>query len=354
MNPAPNTDGKFKTWAWVTTDLETTVDGWKKKFARMREAGLDAVLPEIYDSRFAYYQSQHLPVAESWLEQILPLAKEAGLEVHAWMWSMPCNIEEIRLEHPEWFSVNRNGESTVDKPAYVDYYKFLCPSRPEVQQFIQQRVAELAQYPALDGIHLDYIRYPDVILAEALQPAYGIVQDREYPQYDYCYCEVCRSEFKARTGLDPLALEEPSANQEWKQFRFDRITNLVNNIIVPLAHRHHKQVTAAVFPNWESVRQQWFAWNLDGMLPMLYHNFYNGDMGWIRAQTEKGVRLLEDRVPLYSGLFVPQLTPALLIEAVEASRKGGASGTSLFHAQAMTEEHWRSFEKVVESIRYAL
>ena len=33
-------------------------------------------------------------------------------------------------EHPDWYNVNAKGEAAWDKPAYVDYYKFLDPARP--------------------------------------------------------------------------------------------------------------------------------------------------------------------------------------------------------------------------------
>jgi uncharacterized lipoprotein YddW (UPF0748 family) len=339
--------GSRKNWVWMPTDVRPSGDEWKRRFAEMREAGIDAVLPEVYNSRHAYYASKHLPVAEHWLETILPLAKSEGLEVHAWMWTMPCNVEGIRKAHPEWYVVNRKGESAESKPAYVEHYRFLCPSRLEVHEFIEATVTELAQYDALDGIHLDYIRYPDVILAEGLQPKYGIVQDREYPEYDYCYCDVCRKEFQEKTGIDPLELEDPSTSAEWKQFRYDKITFLVNNKLFPIARENKKLMTAAVFPNWEAVRQQWSAWNIDAVMPMLYHGFYNKGIDWIREQTEVGVRSLRGRMPLYSGLFVPQLTPEALAEAVDASFSGGADGIVLFSAQAMSSNHWRSLQKAL-------
>ena len=341
-----NQTRKLKNWAWITTDLETSNSDWQRKFATMRESGIDAILPEIFNSRRAYFASRHLPVGGEWLERILPLAKAEGLEVHAWMWSMPCNIPEIQQKHPEWFNVNGNGESSLDKPAYVDYYKFLCPSREDVQEFIQKRVKELAAYDDLDGIHLDYIRYPDVIIAEALQPKYGVVQDREYPEYDYCYCEVCREKFKVQTGIDPLELEEPSKNTDWRQFRYDSITNLVNTQLVPIAKKFNKTITAAVFPNWEAVRQQWKTWNLDAFLPMLYHNFYNGDINWIKAQTEKGVKMLASRAPLYSGLLVPQLSPDEFTRAIKASLDAGAEGVALFHGDAVSESHWKNLSRI--------
>ena len=79
------------------------------------------------------------------------------------------------------------------------------------------------------------------------------------------------------------------------------------------------------------------------------HNYYRKDIGWIRDQTEKGVRLLASDIPLYSGLFVPQLSPDGLAQAFDASIAGGARGVSLFSASAMTDEHWRSFSQRVKS-----
>ena len=342
---------KLKQWVWIGTDADTSNDEWKRRFAVMRDAGIDAILPEIYNSRQAFYQSRHLPVGQPWLEQILPLAKEAGLEVHAWMWTMPCNVTEVVEKHPEWFVVNRLGESSVTNPAYVRYYKFLCPSRPEAWEFVRETVSELSEIDGLSGIHLDYVRYPDVILPVGLQPRYHIVQDKEYPQYDYCYCDVCRADFKKKTGVDPKEIADPSEDQAWKQFRYDRITHIVNEILLPVAHGRKKLMTAAVFPNWKDVRQEWSQWKLDGFLPMLYAKFYNGGVDWIAEKTKEEVKSQRYGAPVYSGLSVGQLSPDEIAEAVRASRAAGGSGVSLFSAQAMNDVKWSSFKSAVASLK---
>lgn len=341
---------QLKHWAWVNTEPSLPDDEWKRRLARMREAGISAILPEIFNNHAAAYQSQHLPVLGPWLEQLLPLAQAAGIEVHAWMHTMTCNIPRINAEHPEWFAVNGRGESAVDKPAYVGYYKFLCPSQPGAVDLVAERVRELSRYAEVASIHLDYIRFPDVILAAALQPQYGIVQDREYPEYDYCYCARCRDGFAQQTGIDPLTLADPGANAQWRQFRCDLITNLVKGVLAPIARQQGKQVTAAVFPNWQHVRQQWAVWELDAVLPMLYHSFYREDLGWIRAQCARGVESLQGSTALYSGLFVPALTPEELSQAMEASVAGGAKGVSIYSAGAMSEAHWESFRRTARQL----
>ncbi|ELR72144.1 Tat (twin-arginine translocation) pathway signal sequence domain protein [Fulvivirga imtechensis AK7] len=342
-NLSPNT----KNWTWVTPEKGLSADQWKRKLSLVKDSGIDAILLEVYNGNHTYYDNNRLPVEEKLLEKLVPICKELGLEFHAWMWTMPCNNEKIVKEHPDWYAVNGLGQSAATHPAYVDYYKFLCPCHPEAQEFVRQNVEALAQINDIDGVHLDYVRLPDVILAEALQPKYDIIQDREYPQYDYCYSQYCRDQFKKKTGIDPLKdLKDPSANQEWRQFRYDAITNLVNNKLVPEAKKYNKKVTAAVFPNWESVRQQWGNWHLDAYLPMLYHNFYNEDINWIREHTEKGIARLQDKKPVYSGLYIPSLSPKELQQAYEAALQGGAGGISIFSMNQVSEEHWRALAEV--------
>ena len=336
-----------KHWMWVQPAREMgTDDEWKRRLEGWKGAGVDAILPEIFNNHQAHYGSDHLPVVRRWLEQLLPLAREAGLEVHAWMHTMTCNIASVHEAHPDWFNVNGKGESSWEAPAYVDYYRFLCPSRPEVHEFLARRVRELAGYEELTGIHLDYIRHPDVILASGLQPGYGIVQDREYPEYDYCYCDVCRNGFAAQSGLDPLEMDDPSASQAWRQYRCDLVTRIVNEHLVPIGRAAGKLMSAAVFPNWEHVRQQWPVWDLDAVLPMLYHSFYEEDLAWVGEQVRKGVDSLAQKIPLYSGLFVPAIDPEDLAAAVAVSMENGAAGVCLFANNAMEEGHWKAFAAV--------
>lgn len=340
---------KYKQWVWTDADTNASTDDWKKQLEVMHKAGIDAVLLSVYNSRQAFYESKHLPVAKPVLEKVIPLAKDAGLEVHGWMWTMPCNVPEVIDKHPEWFVVNRLGQSAVNKPAYVSYYRFMCPSRPPVWEFVRKTVSELSEIDGLAGVHLDYVRYPDVILPVGLQPNYHIVQDREYPQYDYCYCSVCRHDFRKQTGVDPLKLKDPAADGAWNQFRYDRITHIVNDVLLPVVHKNKKLLTAAVFPNWKDVRQEWSQWKLDGAMPMLYAKFYDEGVKWIGEKTKEEVASQRYRAPVYSGLSVGQLDPADLARAIRTSYKSSSSGVSLFNAESMNEEKWKSFREAVEA-----
>ena len=329
-----------KNWTWLRGDSVGrgfSPDTWRRSLARMKSFGIDAVLvggtPEFY-------------------RRAVPVAAAEGLELHAWMFTL-MRGEHVAL-HPEWYAVSRRGVSTAVKPPYVDYYKFMCPSRDEVRQAVLSTVRDLAQVDGLWGIHLDYIRYPDVILPIALWPKYNLVQDREYPEFDFCYCAVCRERFQKQSGVDPLALPEPAANEAWLQYRYDTITRVVREV-ASAAHAANKRVTAAVFPTpaiaRRLVRQDWAKWDLDAVLPMVYNGFYKEDVAWIERATREGVEALHARMPLYTGLYVPDLRPADLARAAERAFAGGAQGISVFEGNTLTPEHWDALAPVLMARR---
>ena len=166
-------------------------------------------------------------------------------------------------------------------PAYVDHYQFLCPNREEVYLYLADLFGRVAEVPEVDGIHLDFIRFPDVILARGLWKKYGLVMDREYPQFDYCYCDKCVADFKAKTGLDIGTVKDPSKVEGGNNSRYDLITNLVNRLAKDVRSKG-KRITAAVFPGPNSVakkivRQEWDKWDLDAFFPMNYNDLSRGD-----------------------------------------------------------------------------
>ncbi len=342
---------KITCYAWMGGPGKLTDTEIKAQFEDLKKNGLDGLM----------YSGGHDPEV---YRRVGKIAKAAGLEFHAWIPTMVQHkIPELK---PEWFAVNGLGESAYDKPAYVNHYTFLCPDRNEVYRFLEDLYAEVTDVSEVDGIHLDFIRFPDVILARGLWEKYGLVMDREYPQFDYCYCNKCVDDFKAKTGIDIKAVDDPSLVEEWKQFRYDLITNVVNRL-AEMVHSKNKVITAAVFPGPNSiakkiVRQEWDKWNLDAFYPMNYNDFYLEGTKWIGDMCKEGVTAINNRAPLYSGLFIcpdpekkatepdPEnhgLVPEELEDAIRESMDNGAAGICLFTPQRMTEKDWIIFRKAI-------
>lgn len=315
-----------KFWTWVHGGRERAIEEWQREFVRLRGAGIRGVLVSGGDTAI-----------------LSRTARDAGLEFHRWIWTLNRSGDRrIRQEHPEWFTVSRNGDSSLVKPPYVGYYQWLCPTRPPVRDYLRGVVSDLAADPSVDGVHLDYVRHCDVILPLGLWSKYGLVQDRELPEFDFCYCEVCREAFAAQTGTDPLGLPDPAADEAWRRFRWDSVTGCVR-ALADAVHAHGKPITAAVFPTPDIarrlVRQSWDEWPLDGFFPMIYHAFYEKRVPWIGAATAEDVAALDGRAPVYSGLYLPDLPPADCAAAVRQALTNGADGVSLFEAGGLSDEH---------------
>ena len=265
-------------WTWL--DYRPTMN-FDSVCQVMKETGIDGIM-------------LNAPTPDDYRKAI-PVAHKYGIEVYAWLWTV--NVEhdrdKILKEHPEWFSVNRNGESLADKPAYVNYYRFMCPILPEVREYIRQKIVDYCEVEGLNGIAIDYHRFVDVILPTTLWPRYGIVQDREYPEWDYGYHPEMIKAFQAKHGYDPREQEDPSTDDLWLQFRCDQITE-VANMISEVVHSYGKTMAASPFPtpkmSKRMTRQDWGKWNLDIVFPMVYHTFYTGDVSFISDCTIENVR----------------------------------------------------------------
>ena len=325
-SPLTSRPTPFRGWTWFHGDNTTSPASWRRRFARLRAAGITGVLVEGGDSA-----------------RIGAAAKAEGLAFHRWIFTMYRSTDRwSKANHPEWFSVSRSGDSSLTKPPYVSYYNWFCPNREGVRAHLRAAVDRIAARPEVDGVHLDYIRFIDVILPRGLWSRYGLVQDREMPQFDFCYCEVCREKFRKLTGRDPLTLEDPAADEAWREFRWDSITEVVT-LLSRTVRERGKTISAAVFATptlaRQCVRQAWERWPLDMVFPMLYQNFYNESVEWIGRAAREGVEALPPQVPLYAGLFVPRLDPRALEKAVTLSRDAGAAGVSLFSLPRLTSAH---------------
>ena len=305
-----------KHWVWVRPDLSETDSELQERYQKYYKVGIRGVFFEE-DS-----------------EKHFRAAKSQKLEAHRWMWTLNRGEKSLLNAHPEWYAQNRNGESCADNPPYVDYYRWLCPSREEVHQYLENDVRQILSKDYVDGIHLDYVRFCDVVLPVNLWETYDIVQTKELPEYDYCYCDVCRSKFKASRGLEIEEIDYPEASLSWRLFRYEAVNKLVNRLAM-VAKKSKKPITAAVFPTPEvarrNVRQDWTNWNLNAVFPMIYHGFYKENVGWIGDAVTEGLHGLNGRYPLYAGLFLPDFKNTNeLKEGISYALKNGAEGVSLF------------------------
>ena len=333
-----NNEGRFsiekiaprqvKNFVWARINKNKSDADYREWFSLLKECGIGGVMFEGYD------------------ENLYRFCKEAGLEAHYWKWTM--NRREVMDTHPDWFAVNRKGESGFDKPAYVDYYRFLCPNHEGVAEYIANDYVKIGNLPYVDGVHLDYVRFPDVVLPVSLWKNYNIEQTKELPEYDYCYCDVCRAKFKAQTGKDPMELKYPMEDQSWINFRLDAITHVVDQI-TKAVKADGKAISAAVFPGpsmaKKMVRQDWGQWSLDAYYPMIYNGFYYEGPEWIGRSVKESVQTVNGKAKIYAGLMFPDIKDTFE-KALDEAFDNGASGVSFFDGP--DEAYLRKFKEYLD------
>lgn len=319
-------EDKFSVGVWTTSQETFDKEQWQKDLEEYNRIGINQVLVNN--------------ITPNDLKILIPMAKEKDIKVHAWFISVNRPGDSVANKHPEWYAVNRNGENSLEKRAYVDYYQWLSPFHPDARQHIKDLVKPYLEVDGLESLHLDYIRFSDVFLPTSLLPKYNLIQDSVMAEYDYDYHPIAREGYKKTFGIDPKEMKHSELSPEWKQFRMNAVTSLVNEI-VEMGHKKGVKISAAVFPFPERARfmvlQDWSEWNLDEVYPMIYNSFYNEGTNWIGFSVEEGVKSV--KFPLHAGLFLPGFkNPKELEHAINISKQKGAKGVTLFSNNNLTDE----------------
>jgi len=237
-------------------------------FREIAEFGFTDVLIQVIDEGKTHYPSQYLPVSDlhkGWdaLEYVISLAKKNKLRIHAWMPTLFAGQMD-KIESPELLKA-------AAIPLNQDFSKLdrviLCPAKPVTKQLLENLLHEiLIKYP-FDGLHFDYIRFPQA----------------DHPETMLCGCPFCKSHFHElypvyqHQNWPPFSSE--TFLQDFSSYRHQSVSNLFNHLV-----RYAKQIkpdlfiSAAVFPNIVSAKktlgQDWSSWVkdkiVDGIFPMCY------------------------------------------------------------------------------------
>lgn len=235
------------------------------------------------------------------LAAVVEAGRRAGLKVHAWINAMPIWRDEAppkdprhvfnlhgpdRIGEDNWLTRTREGAMKFP----VGY--FLDPGHPAVQEHLVSVYLDITRRYAIDGIHFDYIRYPET-------------EERLPRGSNVGYNEVSLARFQRATGRTDVPVPDDEA---WTRWRRQQVTELVRRVSIEArAIRPKIQVSAATiawgappvsrndFENvspMQRVFQNWRDWLEEGLLdaaaPMNYarehdprvREWFNGWISW--------------------------------------------------------------------------
>ncbi len=347
---AAGSDREFRA-VWVVRHTLTSQEKILEVVKTAREAKFNALLVQVRGRGDAYYRSSIIPRGEDLpeeafdpLELVIRQARQVGIEVHAWIniflaWyptnRMPTSYRHILHQHPEWFMTSADGIQMgradlggVDLVSRGVEGRYLSPGVPEVHEHLLKMIEEIVRRYEIDGIHLDYIRYPNFL---------------------YDFNTVSRSEFEKRYGFDAPDVLASDENQEggdqrrklWDRWRTDQVSLLVEEIHRLLLRLNPSiKLSAAVKPDllraYHEHGQDWIRWintqTIDFVVPM----FYSGSTESIIGQISEARKYVK-KGHLYAGIGDWNQPPEETVAQIEQARRLGIKGVVLFSYDSLSK-----------------
>ena len=309
---------------WNHSGLGAYPGDWDRSAKELAAAGVNIILPNMAWAGVAHYPSKVLPQSKTYTQygdqiaQCVEAAHKNGLEVH--VWKITWNLEGAPKEFVE--KMREAGRTQVSATGQA--LNWLCPSHPKNVLLELESALEIVANYDVDGIHLDYIRYPGS---------------------HACYCEECRKRFVLATRLQisewPAAVlpKTGTYSEKYTEWRSQQITRLVRLLHTRLHEADPNiKLSAAVF-GWypgciTTIGQDWIAWAKAGYVDFVCPMNYTEDVNYFTELLVNQLALMPKNVSLYTGIGATAsnslLTPDAVVEQIYLARELGTSGWTIF------------------------
>jgi uncharacterized lipoprotein YddW (UPF0748 family) len=297
---------------------------WDEAIRRLADNGFTAILPNMLWGGAAFYESKVLPVAAQaaargdQIRQCLAACRKYGVQIH--VWKVDWNLGSAA---PKDFVARMRQAGRLQASSGGKEEPWLCPSHPDNQQLEIAAMVEIVRNYDVDGIHFDYIRYPDG---------------------DHCFCAGCQERFQRASGATLTnwpagVLADGPLRQQWLEWRRGNITTVVRTVSEQArAVKPKIKLSAAVFQNWavdrDSVGQDWKLWCDKGYLDFVCPMDYTPSNNRFEAMVDQQVEWA-GRIPCYPGIGVSASSSRLgvdrTIEQINLTRRYQTHGFVIFN-----------------------
>jgi uncharacterized lipoprotein YddW (UPF0748 family) len=297
---------------------------WDEAIHRLSQNGFNAIFPNMLWGGAAFYPSKVLPVAGAVAQhgdavrECLEACRKYGVQIH--VWKVNWNLGSYA---PKDFVQKMRQEGRLQASAEGKEEPWLCPSHPENQKLESEAMLELVRNYDIDGIHFDYIRYPDA---------------------EHCFCAGCRERFERASGVQltnwpQQVLAGGALREKWLDWRRENITRVVATVSEKArAIRPKIKISAAVFRYWNTDRdlvgQDWKIWCDKGYLDFVCPMDYTPSLARFENMVSQQVQWA-GRVPCYPGLGVSasssRFGPDRAIEEINLTRRYQTHGFLIFN-----------------------
>jgi uncharacterized lipoprotein YddW (UPF0748 family) len=348
---------------WVTRQSLSTPESIAGMVRLAAGSGFNTLLVQVRGRGDAFYASRLEPRAEALtgrpagfdpLATTIELARERGLRVHAWInvnlvssgADLPNSRSHLVYQHPEWLMVPRPlafelARTDIRSPEYLGRLArwtrsvssdveglYASPLHPAAVDHVAGVVDEIVSAYAVDGVHLDYVRYPSAEFdySRTALTAFRMQIDRELSAAD-------RLRYGVRDMADLVGATD-AFPARWADFRRSRLNTLVMRVrTVVKSRRPATTFSAAVYPDpaeAASTRlQDWRMWLDNKLIDVVCPMAYTPDAAVFATQIAS-VRQLAGEAPVWAGIGAYRLSSTQTVANIETARRLGAAGVVLF------------------------
>ncbi len=353
---------------WVTRATLSSSTAIAQMVRTARDAGYNTLIVQVRGRGDAYFASTIEPRASELaarpafdpLAETISAAREAGLRVHAWVvvnlvssaYELPASREHVLYRQPDWLMIPRElaAEMLATDPRSPQYVGklarwtrarsteveglFASPIHPGYAKHVVEVVRELAATYAVDGVHLDYVRYPNDSFDYSRAT---LDQFRQSVRADMSGAERVAAD--RREKVDPLAYPELYP-QRFQAFRRARLTALVMRLRTAVKEvRPAALISAAVFPDvavaYSSRLQDWRTWLDQSLIDVLCPMAYTTEVDLFETQIA-GAQALAVGKSVWAGIGAYRLSAAGTLHHIAAARRLKSAGIILFSYDALT------------------
>ena len=285
------------------------------------------------------------------LEGFCRIAKEYGIEIHAWVQNFCIGLTQNLPKEPDCLANTLPKEKRLVDRAGNDYFPlptggfvFLDPYDGENRSLVLAVYEELLANYDIAGIHLDYIRFPEL-----------------NGDNDYGYNDDIVDAFKAQSGYtgDLRKLDKDSATyKKFCEFRREIITSFVGEVYdLVMRVKPEAWISVAAYPDTENAKNTIFqdvrTWVDNGWIDEVFSMTYSSDNSYVRSNAKRFVNLTGDKCFYSTGLDGYSGTaPEVFAYQFGAAREAGADGESLFALTSKNSELWlRNSERYTRVMR---
>ncbi|MCQ2957984.1 MAG: family 10 glycosylhydrolase [Candidatus Gastranaerophilales bacterium] len=322
-----------------------------KYFDKLKQSGITTVYLETINAGYAVYPSKYAPQnpltkGRDILSWAIDEAHARKMKVQAWIWVFAVGndrhnkiigkpndyVGPVLEKHMKWALLGENGNfRPKNQPEF-----WIDPSDKEGRQYLIDVACEITKKYNVDGIQLDYIRYP-------------FQSNDNLMGFNHNSME----QYSAKTG-EKLFQNNYATNIMWNKWKEENINTFVRKISANTKNiRKDLKISAAIFSKPQAnrlntIQQNYENWinnsYIDFLTPMSYSTSVealNNNLSCLMPQNEGCL--------IYPGVALKHVNQTGLLKQITSIREHGFPGVSFFAVAQLDNEKMRMMKNALYS-----